>query len=269
MTSPTVTKKRSRIFDTVHALESEDVHAEQKRRIQTSKRDAKLAPAAQAQTQISHRLVECRILLQQAMNNDSEDAGDDRQKLLVKLLEARRKLLGWEDDKDYGAMDASALEGTMQGEYDKCREVWKEVLDRRQSDARLHSGITAKSHFKVLSSSFWQQVEATAQHEQLQRQQNSAAFDDSKVYQQLLKDFVAANEGGDVRSARQRLAKKQGSAKKAAVDRKASKGRRLRYNEIPKLVNFTFPLSRSKPPTNLGDDEWFRSLFGGVAREHH
>ena len=50
---------------------------------------------------------------------------------------------------------------------------------------------------------------------------------------------------------------------KKQVDRRASKGRKIRYKEIPKLVNFTFPLSRSNN-SNLDQDEWFQSLFGGI-----
>ena len=51
-------------------------------------------------------------------------------------------------------------------------------------------------------------------------------------------------------------------ANAAFVDRRASKGRKIRYTVHPKLVNFTFPLSRPEPI--ISDDVWFKSLFGGV-----
>lgn len=54
------------------------------------------------------------------------------------------------------------------------------------------------------------------------------------------------------------------AAKKANVDRRASKGRKIRYTVHPKLVNFTFPVARPEPM--IKEDIWFKSLFGGVGR---
>ena len=67
------------------------------------------------------------------------------------------------------------------------------------------------------------------------------------------------------------------------VDRKASKGRKIRYTTITKLTNVTFPIQRRHTTqgllgttaatidnssttamnTFLDEDAWFRSLFGG------
>ena len=54
------------------------------------------------------------------------------------------------------------------------------------------------------------------------------------------------------------------ASKKADVDRRASKGRKIRYTVHPKLVNFTFPVARPEPM--IKEDIWFKSLFGGVGR---
>ena len=43
------------------------------------------------------------------------------------------------------------------------------------------------------------------------------------------------------------------------VDRKASKGRRLRYHAHPKLVNFMAPIPAPEPPLDL--DSLHASLF--------
>merc|ERR1712078_175774 len=94
----------------------------------------------------------------------------------------------------------------------------------------------------------------------------SVLFDDSKVYQQLLKDFVANSTEGVSSTETQRSSTKynnNNNSKKNDVDRRASKGRKIRYKEIPKLVNFTFPLSRSNT-SSLNTDEYFQSLFGGA-----
>jgi protein AATF/BFR2 len=56
-------------------------------------------------------------------------------------------------------------------------------------------------------------------------------------------------------------AKRNKTAKTTAVDRRASKGRKIRYAVVPKLVNFTFPVSRPEP--TISEDVWFKSLFGG------
>jgi protein AATF/BFR2 len=234
--------------------------------------------------------------------------------LLAKLLEARR-LLRFDGERgeqrshggctsiDYAPAVKSnrtelspVLAAVLQAEYSTVREGWKEVLNRRQRDVMLHSGLTSKTHYRVLDSTFWQQVEATAAHEQHQRElrwrQSSSSltstavveFDDSKLYQQLLKDFVssyqpassastAAAAQDHLRRSRQALSASSTGTKKD-VDRKASKGRKIRYHDIPKLQHFTFPVSRGGALGHRGggssvalldEDEWFRSLFGGTS----
>lgn len=272
-------------FDSIQHLELEDKAAEKLRRKQSVKDVAK-AKAARSQTKIYGHLMESRILLQrklqqvgaQAENNDTsgnaQQACDD---LLEKLLQARRQLMGWNLSKSDSKEEYD--ETKYQKEYDECRYQWKEVFNRRHQDLRLHAGLasTSKTQFRVLDSSFWQQVESTVAHEEM-RQLSTAenaeddrtnTFEDNKVYQQMLKDFLvtAANtqngEGGD-----SQLPQRWKSPKtKKQVDRKASKGRKIRYVEIPKLLNFTFPISKESK-TSLNEDEWFQSLFGGAASHH-
>ena len=237
---------------------------------------------------------------------DSSEAAADR--LLAKLLEARRRLTTLSDpdeekEHDYESLVAydspedeskesgpSSLGKSLQSEYDSCRSDWKEILDRRHRDLRLHSGLAAKSSskFRAVDRGLWEQIEATVAHERLiqatERDSEerggyggaSADFDDSKVYQHLLREFVSLNtnsasRGGGVgaaaEAAAQRLRrseqKKKGSAQ-TEKDRRASKGRKIRYTVIPKLTNFTFPVPRPEPA--IPDDDWFRSLFGGAGR---
>ncbi|KAL3120572.1 hypothetical protein niasHT_007864 [Heterodera trifolii] len=60
---------------------------------------------------------------------------------------------------------------------------------------------------------------------------------------------------------RQRSLNKRGKKRKQEVDTKASKGRKIRYVEIPKLVNF-FPATPERIAwTHERRDELFRSLF--------
>jgi hypothetical protein len=58
--------------------------------------------------------------------------------------------------------------------------------------------------------------------------------------------------------------KKTETAAATAVDRRASKGRKIRYAVHPKLVNFAFPIARPVP--TIVENVWFNSLFGGVGK---
>eukprot|EP00934_Nitzschia_sp_Nitz4_P006299 Nitzschia sp. Nitz4//scaffold131_size63436//28089//28931//NITZ4_006273-RA/size63436-processed-gene-0.39-mRNA-1//1//CDS//3329535262//6289//frame0 len=271
-------KRNMSVFDAIQELESQDAREESKRRKRDSDK-ARKGRAAQAQTQVYQHLVECRILMQRAVvasssipdstSQENSAVVDSCNSLLGTLLQARRGLLVGEkpDSDEYSEMVASLPSSEwhelLEEEYNVCREEWKTVLNQRHKDLKLHSGVTAKSQFRVMDSSFWEQVDATVEYEQLRRApEEKSKFDDTKLYQQLLKDFVA-NSSTAKGSAPAMSRVTKDSTQKKNVDRKASKGRKIRYKEIPKLVNFTFPLSR--PTTsNLDQDEWFKSLFGGV-----
>ena len=111
-----------------------------------------------------------------------------------------------------------------------------------------------------MDSSFWHQVDAsTVSYEQLQlqeeQQQSTVIFDNTNVYQRImLQDFLSFSMEGDgtaEEAATQRLhchAMKDSTASSkkqtSVVDHWASKGQKIQYNaEIPKLVNFTFPVA--------------------------
>ena len=253
-------RSSSNVFDAVSALEAQD-----KTLRRSSRRDVPRSLAASAQSQIYHRLVECRILWQRVDQNSSDRTSaalEPCNELLMHLLRARQSLSQFPAAVDYAALvdgtEEEPLKEQLQLEYEHHREVWKEVLNRRHAEVRLHAGGPgSKQQFRVLDASFWQQVEATVQHEQLR---STNELDDTKVYQQLLKDFLATTANGAPvpRS-------KKSKATPVKVDRKASKGRKLRYTELSKLKQFTFPIPRSGLGAELLDeDAWFRSLLGGT-----
>jgi hypothetical protein len=260
-------KKRNRsVFDAIQELESEDAKTETHHE-KSRKNQHRQAQAAQAQTKIYSAIAESRILLQRAVTSsiDENDVEDQCNSLLGSLLKSRQQLVSGntsENNDSYSDLiKENDLDDIIQEEYEACRQEWKIVLNKRHNDLKLHSGVTAKSQFRVLDSSFWEQVEGTVEYESMQKDKE---FDDSKVYQQLLKDFVATSASSQSQKSIQRKVQQN---KKKQVDRRASKGRKIRYREIPKLVNFTFPLSRNTTNSaGLGQDEWFRSLFGGVGK---
>ena len=279
-------KKRSHlsVFDAIEELETEDVRLGTQRRKKSTKQTQR-AQAAQSQSKIYNHLVECRILLQRAVTSNNQEVEnesfeDSCNVLLESLLQARQLLTAGAttEDEDEGneysemlqTSTSEELQETLQQEYETCREQWKQILDQRHKDLKLHAGLTAKSQFRVLDSSFWEQVDAAVEYEGLRRKgkddEEHAVFDDSKVYQHILKDFVAYSTrgtDGDVAVDRLKTSSKSLQSAKKQVDRRASKGRKIRYKEIPKLVNFTFPLSRPNT-SGLDQDEWFKSLFGGA-----
>lgn len=349
---PTSTKKRkslsslsrpgSSLFDalsTLEKLEHDDVRAAKNRR-RASTASVSKSLAAQAQTTLAGELIQCRILLQRALQTtlgemtgeNGEDVNDANERneeepttrrgtdgkddiaridsadqLLIRLLESRNKLTKlWnaeadnvnydghlvgvmESSNDSNAPQCSPLDHILKSEYDDCRSEWKDTFNRRHHDLRLHSGLTAKaaSKFRVIDQSFWNQVESAISHERLIQKDGSSnldgnsvfdnslvyMYDDSKIYQHMLRDFVALGASGgssgktslaaDAAAERLRRAKQKKKGLSAKdVDRKASKGRKIRYTVNPKLENFTFPVSRPVP--SIGDDDWFRSLFGGA-----
>ncbi|CAH0490551.1 unnamed protein product [Peronospora farinosa] len=84
-------------------------------------------------------------------------------------------------------------------------------------------------------------------------------YDDSDFYQQLLKEFIESGGGG---AGQDSMVRRTHRKKKKVVNRKASKGRQLRYTVHPKLENFMFPEPYPKPEMDV--TELFRSLFGQV-----
>ena len=70
-------------------------------------------------------------------------------------------------------------------------------------------------------------------------------FDDTDYYQQLLRDVIAGRGGSDGQGgeAQWLIQQRERKAKRRkAVDTKASKGRKLRYEVHPKLQNFMVPV---------------------------
>ncbi len=210
-----------------------------------------------------------------SQHHDDDDLSKNKYKLLM-------------DTTSGSESEGDEFESKLQKEYEFCKTHWKEVLNRRHNNLRLHSGLAAKSgsKFRVVDQSFWDQFESNISHERLMhlQKQNTMeieshhlpSFDDSKLYQHILKDFIslgaATQNGGsaaaDAAADRLRKAmKKKNGANTNNVDTKASKGRKIRYVVHEKLANFAFPVSRPVPAIN--EDDWFRSLFGGAATRKH
>ncbi|CAM9124007.1 unnamed protein product [Hapterophycus canaliculatus] len=84
-------------------------------------------------------------------------------------------------------------------------------------------------------------------------------IDDRDLYQHLLKEFMDASGAAGGGYAAVPVRRK---SRKKSVDRKASKGRKIKYVTHPKMQNFMFPQEYESPP--MEPSELFSSLFGGA-----
>ena len=89
-------------------------------------------------------------------------------------------------------------------------------------------------------------------------------YDDRNFYSLLLKSYITDNNSGDQFLTAEDIAelKKYKKNQHSNVDRKASKGRKIRYVPHTKLQNFMFPMGVTKKEELLIDsDRLFASLF--------
>ena len=276
----------SLLFSAIDQLNTDDQTAAKKRKKVALKSVSK-SKAARSQNELFTNLMETRILLQRAIfasaptveegDKPNQEAKGSNNKIFLDLVTARNKLAYLGDE-----YDTSDEEYMLQKSYEKCREQWKAVLDKRHSDLQIHAGLTIKSSkkFQTIDQSFWTQVTSAVSHDRIMRQANTnkeditekdssppvySLFQDDKLYQHMLKDFItlSSSTGNSNQDASQRLLKAMKKSKKnhKQVDRKASKGRKIRYTVHPKLTNFTFPINRPIP--SIDENDWFKSLFGG------
>ncbi|OQR96431.1 hypothetical protein THRCLA_07283 [Thraustotheca clavata] len=84
-------------------------------------------------------------------------------------------------------------------------------------------------------------------------------YDDREFYQQLLKEYIESGATESGLAAGLKLKRKRKN-----VNRKASKGRVIKYTVMPKLQHFMFPDPSVMYKTNMDIDELFRSLFSST-----
>ncbi|KAJ7551786.1 hypothetical protein O6H91_06G028400 [Diphasiastrum complanatum] len=88
------------------------------------------------------------------------------------------------------------------------------------------------------------------------------SFDDSEFYQQLLSEFLESSDPGTMSM---HAIRKLRNKKRKAVDRRASKGRKIRYNVFEPLVNFMAPEPMVLHPVAM---KLFSNLFGHVSTQN-
>jgi putative sterol carrier protein len=269
--------------DVIASLEQADRKAAKLRKSNLSTETLPKSYAAKSQMQIQTNLMECRILMQRALtsistvNNDDDTANANAiqnalDQLSSKLIKARKQLcsstLFYDSDNDSESEDNN----TSNQDYNKLCEFWKKTLNKHYANLSLQNQQN-KNKFQVVDMSFWSQVEANVKHSQLIQDsmhgdESNLSFDDSKLYQHLLQEYISLSteRGGTENIANLAAERLKRSMKKTShkkdVDGRASKGRKIRYIVHDKLQNFTFPMQR--PIAVMGEDVLFKSMLGGV-----
>ena len=211
------------------------------------------------------------------------------------------------NDEDYGQNSNDAKHH--QQTYDKLKSYWKTVLNRHHDNINITKHSTKDSNskfFQVIDQSFWSQIENTVEHNMLLEQHTHASkrngsqnddddddddeeeedskdsliqFDDTKIYQNMLQEYITlsaeqtSNNATSLAEHRLKLASSaHKNKKKDDVDRRASKGRKIRYVIHEKLKNFTFPLQREVNSlvshVVMDEDVLFKSMLGGVLNKN-
>jgi hypothetical protein len=274
--------------DIISSLEQSDRKAAKLRKDKLSTETLPKSHAAKSQMHIQTNLMECRILMQRALtsiatvkNEQDTNHTNDIQKALdqlsSKLIKARKQLcsstLFYDADNDSESDDDEDNDKS-NTHYEKLREFWKKTLNKHYANLSLQNQQN-KNKFQVVDLSFWSQVESTVKHSQILQESmhedstnSDYLFDDSKLYQHLLQEYISLSterSGTDnianLAAERLKRSMKKTSHKKD-VDGRASKGRKIRYIVHDKLQNFTFPMQR--PIAVMGEDVLFKSMLGGV-----
>ncbi|CAM6025713.1 unnamed protein product [Sphagnum balticum] len=153
-------------------------------------------------------------------------------------------------------------------------------VDRWQRKTQLSTGAAAvKGKLRAFNQSISQQVASVMRDphkliERMRLQQSSVhvlgqaddgnpeTFDDSDFYQQLLREFLESSNTLGLEGMGLHSMKKLHNKKRKTVDRRASKGRKIRYTVHDPLVNFMAPELMVLPPMAT---KLFANLFGQEA----
>ena len=189
-----------------------------------------------------------------------------------------------------GTMEDSSLEehwDRMQATHDALRPKWVKTIDKWH--ARLHFGSeSSKKKLTVFDKGVFDSVRNSmldedrnldksrslfvdsrrmGKHADLNSDEDEPkhdleVYDDRAFYSVLLKTFIsnsAGSSGSESMRGEDIAMLRKYRQSRANVDRKASKGRKLRYVVHPKLLNFAFPVPKAAPEVDV--DRLFSSLF--------
>eukprot|EP00172_Hildenbrandia_rubra_P000926 Plantae.Rhodophyta-Hildenbrandia_rubra.ctg15238.p1 GENE.Plantae.Rhodophyta-Hildenbrandia_rubra.ctg15238~~Plantae.Rhodophyta-Hildenbrandia_rubra.ctg15238.p1 ORF type:complete len:275 (+),score=90.13 Plantae.Rhodophyta-Hildenbrandia_rubra.ctg15238:181-1005(+) len=208
-----------------------------------------------------------------------------------KILEKKHKAENHDDDESIDSEDGDDKDDEEQDDMDgseknkskkkiSMREImaWKDAeVDKwgRKVDEATGKGLAMKSKFKAVDLSISGQIRHTLKDRErllkksrrirgkvdvigsgeIEDEEDEEHFCDADFYQRLLRDVIEQGEGGLQRMVDLR----RKSRRRKEVDRKASKGRKLRYVVHDKLVGFLAPVPFKE---SRAVDELVKGIFG-------
>ncbi|BFI23348.1 protein AATF/BFR2 [Marchantia polymorpha subsp. ruderalis] len=178
--------------------------------------------------------------------------------------------------------------------YSRIAPFRDNALDRWQRKVQLTTGVVSKGKLRAFNQSISQQISTAmrdtsrlldgmrlkrsslrvlgecadtedhkaatdnAVEEVKEEEMNQETFDDSEFYQNLLHEFLESSDPMG-QAGRDLIALKRRTKNRKVVDRRASKGRKIRYNVHEPLLNFMAPSPMLLPPMT---DKLFANVFG-------
>ncbi|XP_015924137.1 protein AATF [Parasteatoda tepidariorum] len=180
-----------------------------------------------------------------------------RNSIIQKWDEKVRLSTGRMTQKSFNAFDNSAVKQIEQILQDRTR-----LIKRTQLKRSVYR-VLGKPEFSELKSNESNIEDITSKQDLLLKDYDPQIFDDDDFYRQLLKDIIQSKSIGiDPSIVRKQMElQKIRNKMKRKVDTKASKGRKLRYDVHPKLVNYMAPL-RSTTMSDEARENLMKCLFG-------
>ena len=198
-----MSKDNSKLFRKLAEIDASDEKASKRRRIRSTSASQAQAKATKSQLNLNHVLMEARIILQKGVQSVQENGkfdtlsiGNLSKSVLRKLVHSRKIMMdNMLKTSDDGSQDDCETQNSLQKDYERCRSKWKVILNKRQEDLMLSSGMSALNNrkFQVIDQGLWGQIDSTLAHEKIIRDasstnddMNDLKFDDSKVYQHMV-----------------------------------------------------------------------------------
>lgn len=178
---------------------------------------------------------------------------------VIQKWDEKTKLSIAKTQKSFSAFDNSALKLIEHNLQDKSRLV------RRTQLKRSVYTIIGKSESSNLKSAKDSEETSVSKQDMLLKDYDPEIFDDDDFYRQILKDLIESKSfGADAAAIRKQMdIQKMRNKMKRKVDTKASKGRRLRYDVHPKIVNFLAQTQNTEMPDEARKS-FLKCVFAGM-----
>lgn len=278
-------EQRDAMLSTLEQLEEEDRTEEDVAVFKPSEvdEDMKQAMAVKRQKAFGDQCVNIRIRLQQPLslfnrishvNGSNPKAAGVAEQLkgilsdLVDLQMATRQ-----PPEEKPALNTTAdIWNFLEKDFAELEKQRKEVIEQWNTKLQVASGSGQTKAFKVLHQSVNAQIDQALMDEDklIQRTQGSGkaedVYDDTDFYQQMLREVMHGSHedlSSEIDPDLLQLADvARRKSAKSKVDRRASKGRKVRYTVHSKLTHFMAPLPRPNQDRQDTFSELFANLFG-------